>query len=120
MIRALGMMSGTSLDGVDAAMIETDGERIAAFGDSAFRAFSDNEAAVLHAALTDGQRAPLRPRKLGEAIHLLVVAPRTNHRKLALELELTQQPTQLGIQLVIVRRCGGGASTSRGPPHRRV
>lgn len=51
MIRALGMMSGTSLDGVDAAMIETDGRRIGSFGRSAYRAYSDNEAAVLHGAL---------------------------------------------------------------------
>ena len=35
MLRALGMMSGTSLDGVDAAIIETDGTRIGAFGRSA-------------------------------------------------------------------------------------
>jgi anhydro-N-acetylmuramic acid kinase len=33
-LRALGLMSGTSLDGVDVALIETDGERIAAFGPS--------------------------------------------------------------------------------------
>ncbi|WP_374299848.1 anhydro-N-acetylmuramic acid kinase [Paracoccus sp. (in: a-proteobacteria)] len=51
MIRVLGMMSGTSMDGVDAAMIETDGVRIGGFGRSAFRAYSDNEAAVLHEAL---------------------------------------------------------------------
>ncbi|MBK4215061.1 anhydro-N-acetylmuramic acid kinase [Paracoccus caeni] len=51
MITALGMMSGTSMDGVDAAVIETDGSRIGGFGRSAFRAYSDNEAAVLHAAL---------------------------------------------------------------------
>ncbi|MCQ0969682.1 anhydro-N-acetylmuramic acid kinase [Paracoccus sp. TK19116] len=50
MIRALGMMSGTSLDGVDAALIETDGVRIGGFGRSAYRAYSGNEAAVLHAA----------------------------------------------------------------------
>ncbi len=31
-IRALGLMSGTSLDGIDAAVIETDGERVADFG----------------------------------------------------------------------------------------
>ncbi|WP_411836752.1 anhydro-N-acetylmuramic acid kinase [Paracoccus sp. ME4] len=48
MIRALGMMSGTSLDGVDAALIDTDGIRIGAFGAHAFRAFSDNEQAALH------------------------------------------------------------------------
>ncbi|CAM3068762.1 anhydro-N-acetylmuramic acid kinase [Paracoccus aminovorans] len=51
MIRALGMMSGTSLDGVDAAMIETDGIRIAGFGRSAYRAYSGNESGLLHAAL---------------------------------------------------------------------
>lgn len=51
MIRALGMMSGTSLDGVDAAMIETDGRRIAGFGRSRLSAYSDNEAAALHDAL---------------------------------------------------------------------
>ncbi len=32
MLRTIGLMSGTSLDGVDAAWIETDGERIGAFG----------------------------------------------------------------------------------------
>ena len=32
MPRAIGLMSGTSLDGVDAAWLETDGERVAAFG----------------------------------------------------------------------------------------
>ncbi|TXB68814.1 anhydro-N-acetylmuramic acid kinase [Paracoccus aurantiacus] len=51
MIRALGMMSGTSLDGVDAALIETDGVRIGGFGRSGYRAYCDNESAVLHAAL---------------------------------------------------------------------
>lgn len=51
MIRALGMMSGTSLDGIDAAVIETDGRRIAGFGRSGFRPATDNEAAVMHAAL---------------------------------------------------------------------
>lgn len=51
MLRALGMMSGTSLDGVDAAMIATDGIRIGGFGRSAYRAYSGNESALLHAAL---------------------------------------------------------------------
>ncbi len=34
MLRAIGLMSGTSLDGVDAAVIDTDGERVAGFGRS--------------------------------------------------------------------------------------
>ena len=44
-------MSGTSLDGVDAAMLLTDGEAIYGFGDSGYRAYSDAERAVLRAAL---------------------------------------------------------------------
>ncbi|MDO5658389.1 MAG: anhydro-N-acetylmuramic acid kinase [Paracoccus sp. (in: a-proteobacteria)] len=51
MILALGMMSGTSLDGVDAALIETDGEAIAGFGRSDYRAYCEAEGAALHAAL---------------------------------------------------------------------
>lgn len=48
---ALGTMSGTSLDGVDAAMVLTDGHRIEAFGDTAYRPYSDAEREVLRAAL---------------------------------------------------------------------
>ncbi len=50
-VRALGAMSGTSLDGVDAALLETDGERILGFGPSAYRPYSQAERAVLRAAL---------------------------------------------------------------------
>jgi len=50
-VRALGAMSGTSLDGVDAAMIETDGEVIQAFGPSVYRPYSNAERTALRAAL---------------------------------------------------------------------
>ena len=50
-MRALGAMSGTSLDGVDAAVIETDGEQVFAFCETAYRPYSDAEKAVLRAAL---------------------------------------------------------------------
>ena len=50
-IRALGAMSGTSLDGVDAAIIETDGETVFGFGESAYRPYSETEREVLRAAL---------------------------------------------------------------------
>jgi anhydro-N-acetylmuramic acid kinase len=53
-------MSGTSLDGVDVALIETDGERIAHFGPSGYRPYSDDEQALLRAALSAG--ASLRDR----------------------------------------------------------
>lgn len=49
---SLGAMSGTSLDGVDAALIETDGKVPAAFGPSLYRPYSDAERAVLARALS--------------------------------------------------------------------
>ncbi len=50
-IWALGAMSGTSLDGVDAAMLQTDGHEIFAFGPKAFRPYTPAEQAVIRAAL---------------------------------------------------------------------
>lgn len=41
-MRVIGLMSGTSLDGVDAAWLETDGERITAFGPSATLCYADD------------------------------------------------------------------------------
>ncbi len=48
---ALGAMSGTSLDGVDAALLYTDGEVIHGFGESGYRPYDQEERAVLRAAL---------------------------------------------------------------------
>lgn len=50
-VRAAGAMSGTSLDGVDVAVLETDGETISAFGETAYREYTGEERAVLAAAL---------------------------------------------------------------------
>ena len=52
-VRAIGLMSGTSLDGVDAAIIETDGERIARFGPTDYRPYREQERAVLRQALAE-------------------------------------------------------------------
>ena len=46
----LGAMSGTSLDGVDAALLLTDGVAIAEFGATGYRPYSEAERAVLWAA----------------------------------------------------------------------
>ncbi len=70
-VRALGAMSGTSLDGVDAAEIVTDGETIASFGPAGYRPYSAEEREVIRAALGcwPGEAgvaeapAPRRPRK---------------------------------------------------------
>ena len=50
-IWALGTMSGTSLDGVDAALLKTDGERIVAFGRHGYRPYLEAERAAIRAAL---------------------------------------------------------------------
>lgn len=50
-IWALGTMSGTSLDGVDAALVETDGVAVFAFGDTAYRPYTAPERDVIRAAL---------------------------------------------------------------------
>ncbi|WP_293444624.1 anhydro-N-acetylmuramic acid kinase [Planktotalea sp.] len=51
LVKAIGLMSGTSLDGVDAAEVVTDGEIIDAFGSSAYRSYSNEERAVLRGVL---------------------------------------------------------------------
>lgn len=50
-VRALGAMSGTSLDGVDAAVVDTDGHWILGFGQTGYRAYSDSERDILRAGL---------------------------------------------------------------------
>ncbi len=47
----LGAMSGTSLDGVDAAMVLTDGHAILDFGPDAYRPYTPSEQATVRAAL---------------------------------------------------------------------
>jgi anhydro-N-acetylmuramic acid kinase len=49
-MRALGLMSGTSVDGVDVAMIETDGERVEAFGPSLTLPYPDEVRRTIRAA----------------------------------------------------------------------
>ena len=53
--RAIGLMSGTSLDGVDVALLDTDGETIAAFGPTGYRPYSDAERNLLLRALAEGK-----------------------------------------------------------------
>lgn len=69
-LRAIGLMSGTSLDGVDVAMIETNGEIVAAFGPTAYRPYADDERELLLQALVAGKSLSSRterPGILGEA-----------------------------------------------------
>jgi anhydro-N-acetylmuramic acid kinase len=53
-VRAIGMMSGTSLDGVDLALVETDGVRIAALGPTGYHPYTEDQRDLLRRALADG------------------------------------------------------------------
>ena len=70
MTTAIGLMSGTSLDGVDVALITTDGERVSAFGPSGYRAYSEAERNLLRRALAEAVHLTdrtARPGVLAEA-----------------------------------------------------
>lgn len=74
---ALGTMSGTSLDGVDAALLRTDGEHVDAFGPTVFRAYTPAERAVLARALADARsivRREERPGAVAEAERIVTDA----------------------------------------------
>ncbi|TGE01355.1 anhydro-N-acetylmuramic acid kinase [Methylobacterium nonmethylotrophicum] len=75
MRRAIGLMSGTSLDGVDVALIETDGETVRVershngylepLGPTGYRAYSDDDRALLRQALVDAEGVTERSERPG-------------------------------------------------------
>ena len=51
--RAIGLMSGTSMDGVDVALVETDGDASLSFGPTGAYPYSDADRALLRGALAE-------------------------------------------------------------------
>src|SRR3954454_20531960 len=69
-MRAIGLMSGASMDGIDIAVIETDGERVTRFGPSAIHYYKENEKGVLRGAMEAAPSVRVRderPGLVGEA-----------------------------------------------------
>jgi anhydro-N-acetylmuramic acid kinase len=77
MMTTIGLMSGTSLDGVDIALIETDGKQVRSFGPTGYRPYTDRERGLLHQALTEAvhlSQRDARPGILREAEQAITLA----------------------------------------------
>jgi anhydro-N-acetylmuramic acid kinase len=88
-LRAIGLMSGTSLDGIHIALIETDGVAITAFGPTGCRRYSKAEQEVLQQALAEGANLTDRNARPGVLVEAEMLVTRTHTE--ALDSFVTEQ-----------------------------
>ncbi|NCY26564.1 MAG: anhydro-N-acetylmuramic acid kinase, partial [Alphaproteobacteria bacterium] len=107
----LGMMSGTSVDGVDGALLLTDGVRILDFGRSVFRPYTPAEQEKIRAAFGrwPGDRGVARAARVVEAAHAEVMADFPEAEVFAFHGQtLMHDPGGRG-----THQCGSGARLAR-------
>ncbi|ATQ66704.1 MULTISPECIES: anhydro-N-acetylmuramic acid kinase [Methylosinus] len=113
-VRALGLMSGTSMDGVDAALLETDGLRPLSFCPTLFAPYRDEDRALLRAALAqaiDLDDRTARPGPLADAERMV-----TDRHAEAVETFLREN----GIDAATVDVIGFHGQTVLHRPERRL
>src|SRR3954452_25392243 len=64
-MQAIWLMSGTSMDGIDVALLETDGEKISRFGPSALHFYQEHEVALLRRAMEEAPALRARTDRSG-------------------------------------------------------
>lgn len=76
---ALGLMSGTSMDGIDAALIQTDGETVTGFGPAATTPYDETTRDAIRAALGQARPDPAVARHMTDAHAALIEALLSQH-----------------------------------------
>ena len=67
-IRVVGMMSGTSMDGIDVAEVVTDGITVQEFGKTAYVPYSEDERQILRRAMGQWDGLHACGCKIGDAL----------------------------------------------------
>ncbi|WP_237151854.1 anhydro-N-acetylmuramic acid kinase [Oryzibacter oryziterrae] len=98
-IWALGLMSGTSFDGVDAALVLTDGESIAEFGPTLCVPYKSDERAILRAALGEARAMTDKNERFGSIVQAETIVTDVH---LAAAAELTATAIKRGIRPLVI------------------
>src|ERR1700751_4808823 len=99
MLAAIGLMSGSSLDGVAVALIETDGRRVQSLGPSGYRPYSEPERKLLRQALAEAIHLPqrdARPGVLAEAERVVTQAHAEAVKAFTAQNHLTSEDIDIG------------------------